>query len=186
MNIHSVTNNYISCFDTSSGVYSFYRDNIAIFEPNELSEIIFPGLFHELKTHTKISSMFENTFSAPSLYEIPSYIHPDKLTQNLRILLSKTLVFIHTWFEYQTNTESSSSILDDKYNTYVDFFDNVMKYIISNENDAETKDNARELYSDLRKYYQYFGPYHGNFRGIIHKTREILKALFLIMCIASI
>ena len=171
-------NNYISCFNTAINISCIYHTNTILFGGKELSELISPGPFHELKTKTKYPCMFTNTVSAPSVYELPPYIIPDKLIEILRKDLSSALLFIHTWI-----TENRAEyILDAQYNTYCEFFDTTLSSIISMEKDYDIRSIACDLKMSIANIKQYLGPYRGNLREHVFTTSDVLLVIMLILC----
>lgn len=178
-------NNYISSFTTNTDTYHIYHNNIISFGSHELYELIFPGIFHELKTGTKYPEMFVGTISAPSRYELPDYIIPDKLTDSLRTTLAKALIFIHTWIEENPSTQVNE-LLVDKYATYSQFFDTMFHFISYTESDADIKDICADLKQSIRKINHYLGPYHGTLKYCVGKKQQVADALILIICLSQI
>lgn len=179
--------NYISRLNTATCTYHIYHDNIILFRTYELSEIIFSGLFHELKTRTKYPEMFVDTISAPSRYELPSYIDSDKLTDEIRDTVSSTLVFIHTWIK-ENNTDLSllcTFLLENKFDTYEQFFDSAFSIIIGSEDNPTIKDIACGLRDSVKRIYQYLGPFHGTFENIVFKTQDVLICVMMIVIYAG-
>ena len=54
----SHVHNFISRYDTPLASYRFYHDNTIIFTGNDLSYILFPGFYHELRTKTIFPDFF--------------------------------------------------------------------------------------------------------------------------------
>ena len=155
------------------------------FGPNELFNLIFPGLFHELKTLSKYPEMFTGTISAPSRYQLPNYICPDKLTEQLRITLADAFVFIHTWCEEHPNTVTQT-FLDRPYTHYNEFFPTMFKVIRSQESDPSIRDIAINLEKSVKRISPYLGVYHGNLKYSVLKTKEVINAMIFILCLTSI
>jgi hypothetical protein len=177
-------NNYISRFHTNYGVYHIYHSNMILFGGRELSELIFPGLFHELKTHCKYSEMFDEAISSPSCYKLPDYISPDKLIEELRSTLANTLVFIHTWCN-ENSTPTITSLLNSKYEIYEQFFDAILSFILVNELQQPIKDLAYDLKNSVKKIYSYLGPYHTNLKQCVYNTHQIIMALITVIYLRS-
>lgn len=181
MSDHLVINNYISRHHTIYGVYHTYHSNIVLFGAHELSELIFPGLFHELKTHCKYPEMFTGTVSAPSCYQLPDYISPTKLIQQLRTDLADALLFIHTWCQEHHN-ETVKQLLETNYDTYDQFFGTILMFIINSESTESIRDIAVDIKSSLRKLAFYLGPYHGNLQHCVANTQHVFQSMiFLIL-----
>lgn len=183
MTANIATNNYISSFDTIDTTYAIYHNNIIIFGPQQLSDIVFPGLLHELKAYSQYQQAFHKVVTSPSRYNLPSYINPDKLTQSLRLILSKSLIFIHTW---SRETSSDLSFLDSDYNTYEEFFETVLTHIITIDSEITIRKEAIDLRNTLRKYYLYMGSYHGNLKSSINTVKEIMTVIFWTILVSNI
>lgn len=180
--MHSVVaNNYISCLDTCTTTCHMYHSHIIIFGAKELSELIFPGLFHSLRTRTKWPKMFEGTISAPSLYTLPSYISADKLTHELRGTLARTLIFIHSWFHEHP---LYISVLNHEYVNYEEFFSIVLSFIIKVESDDSIREIAVELKQSIKLINLYLGSYHGNLGYAVHSNEDVVNALIVIYLIS--
>ena len=170
---------YISRYASIHGMHSMYHNNVILFGATELSQVIFPGLFHELKTRSKYPEMFANTISSPSRYTLPSYISPDKLTEELRTVLSSAFIFIHTWIHEnmnETNSKMQAEIYDNEYIIYEEFFETIFPMIIANESDAIIRDTAIDLHASLQRLYPYLGSYHGNLANCVFAARDLLLA----------
>jgi hypothetical protein len=158
-----------------------YHSHIILFSAQQLSEILFPGLFHELRTQTKWPKMFENTISTPSLYTLPSYISADKLIHELRTTLASSLVFIHSWFQEHS---FYLSVLDHKYSTYEDFFNITLSLIIGMEDEDHIREIACDLKQSVKRVNSYLGTYHGNLGHVVHSNQDVINALIVIYLIS--
>lgn len=172
--------NYIAHLDTTGYTIHTYHSNTIIFSNKYLSDLLVPGLLHQLKIRSKYPEMFDAIVSAPSLYELPSYIISDTLTEELRFILAKSLVFIHTWFG--ENPQFTTNILDSPYKNYSDFFTEILSFIITSECDPHIRDIAIDIKKSIVKISHYLGSYHGNLNSIIHPTRDIM-AVIIIGCL---
>ena len=176
-----MTHNYISRLDSIRGTFHIYHSNTIIFDNRQLSELIIPGLLHELKVKSKYPEMFENVITAPSLYQLPSYIIADKLTDELRSTLARTLLFVHTW-TFENSNLHNNTLIASPYDTYEDFFNETLKFIINNEHNSRIRNIAIDLKQSIRQISPYLGVYHGNLEHIIHDTNDIIPVLS-IMCL---
>ena len=182
-----MTHNYISRLDIVGGTIHTYRSNTIIFDNRELSQLIVPGLLHELKVQSKYPEMFINIMTSPSLYELPSYIIADKLTHELRSLLATSLLFIHVWAsENHYVDDNLRNIIDFSYLSYEDFFNDILKFIINTESRSEIRNIAIDLKRSLRKIFPYLGVFHGNLKHIVHKTSDIISAVSTIICLSCV
>lgn len=180
MSNHVVISNYISRCHTSYSVYHIYHSNVILFGSHELSELIFPGLFHELKHNSKYPEMFDGAISAPSLYQLPRYISPTKLTEQLRTDLADGLLFIHTWCEEHFN-QTIKDLLEVKYDTYEEFFNTMLMFIISLEPDDSIRDLAIDIKTSIKKISIYLGPYHGNLRNSVFNKQNLVQTIILLL-----
>lgn len=176
-----VTSNYITRIQTSSAVYHVYHGNIILFGATQLGTIIIPGVFHELKIHSKYPEMFEGVESAPSNYRLPVHIVADKLTEDLRCVLANALVFIHTW-NVENPEHSLDTLLEQEYKTYQGFFEATLEHILKFETEDSIKELATELKYALRKIQRYLGPYNGSLYKSIFKTQDILAGILAWFC----
>lgn len=180
MSNYLVINNYIFRCNTSYGVYHIYHSNIILFGSNELVQLIFPGLYHELKIHCKYPEMFNGTKSAPSCYQLPNYIYPTKLVEQLRTDLADGLLFIHTWCEEHSN-ETTKELLETKYDTYEHFFETILMFIIRTELDESVREIAIDIKTSIRKISSYLGPYHGNLLHSVINTKQFIEAIIVLL-----
>lgn len=180
MSNHLVISNYISRCHTSYGVYHTYHSNVILFGSKELFQLIFPGLFHELKIHCKYPEMFNGTISAPSRYELPNYISPTKLVEQLRTDLADGMLFIHTWVEEHSN-ETTKQLLETNYDTYERFFETMLTFIIRTELDESVREIAIDIKTSIRKISSYLGPYHGNLRHSVINTKQFIEAIIVLV-----
>lgn len=155
-------------------------DYTIIFGPDDLGNILFPGVVHELKINTKQPELFKRTITSPSRYKLPTYIIPDEFINCITTDLSKTLLFIHVWF---IHNNTHIRILDNSYDTYEDFFQKVLTYIVITECDPSIKEQALLLRDRMKNYYIYMGKYHGNFLSSIYKTSELIRLIFWLFII---
>lgn len=176
------TYNYISRFDTASGSYHIYHDNIIIFRGKELSNIIFPAFFNELRTKTAFPDFFIDTQSTTSRFRLPSYINTDKLLDEIRIILPSALVFIHTWIR----ENSADKLLTTTFATYEDFFEAAFSTIISTEPNTHIRNIAINLNLSMKNIYEYLGSYHGNLSSCVYKTSDIVAAIMMLVYAAHI
>jgi hypothetical protein len=172
-----MAHNYISRLDIACGTLHTYHSNTIIFNNEYLSDLLVPGLLHQLIIRSNYPEMFKNIVSAPSRYDLPSYIISDKLTEELRSVLARSLVFIHTWFK--DHPQSNSDPLDSSYESYSDFFTEILSFIINNEHDPQIRDIAVDLKQSIRKISQYLGSYHGNLNHIVHPTSNIMSTIMI-------
>lgn len=187
MPISSSTSNYISRFITSSAVYHLYHDNIILFNGEDLFDVVFPGLFHELRIKSKYPQMFDNIASAPSRYKLPSYIDADKLIEEIITSVANSLIFIHTWIRENTLLkELTDKLLQSQYPTYEVFFEQLLSFIIGIESDNNIKDLACDFRTSIRKISQYLGPYHGHKGMNVYKTHDIVMAAVLLLYISRL
>lgn len=176
--LHSMpSNNYISHYNSVYGVFRTYHSHTILFGGHELSQILFPGVFHELKTQCKYPEMFNGTISAPSLYKLPLDICPTKLTEELRSTLADALLFIHTWYLEHPNNK----LIDLEYNNYKDFFNVELNEIINTELDGAVVQTAIDMKHNINKIEQYLGVYHGNLKYSIYNTQDLTRALIFLM-----
>jgi len=184
MSAYSTTaHNYISRFDTITGSCHIYHDNIILFSSHELSQMIFSGLLHELRTHTKHPQMFSNICSAPSKYKLPTHIDADKLIDEIRTNLASCLIFIHTWIsERLILNEGDLSmkcehLLNCRFDTYESFFDSAFSLIIGAEKEVNIKDVACSLRSSVGRIYRYLGIFNGNMAESVYKTENVITCI---------
>ncbi|CAH6419029.1 Hypothetical protein HVR_LOCUS217 [uncultured virus] len=143
--------------------------------------MIFPGLFHELKTQSKYPEMFYDIKSSPSRYELPSYINADKLIEEIRSSVASALVFIHTWILENSHLDACKNLLEKQYLDYASFFEEILSFIISVEVNSNVRDLAYDLRSSIKKISQHLGSYHGSMKEIVFRTYDILTIISVIM-----
>lgn len=165
--------NYISRLDTVGGSYHVYHLNTIIFSNCELPKLVVPGLLHELKVRSHCSEMFKNIVTVPSLYELPSYIIADKLIEEIRSIVARCLLFVHTWVN--EHPELNNAMLDSEYETYGDFFFETLEFIINNERNSQIRNIAVDLKQCVIKISPYLGLYDGNLGHLVHRTQDILS-----------
>ena len=174
--------NYISSFDTPTCSYHIYHDNIILLSGKELSDIIFPGLFHELRTRSTLKDFFSETQSSSSRYKLPSDIDPDTLLNHIRNVISSSFLFIHTWME----ENSCEDLLKKTFDNYEEFFETAFSIINEIEKNSDIRDIAVGLHSSIKYLYKYFGPYYGNLEGSIYKTSNIKMVMLIYIYMAYI
>lgn len=177
------THHYISCFDTSSGTYHMYHNNVILFSGKELSDLIFPGLFHELKSKTKFHTLFVDKESSPSRYKLPSFIDCDKLLSKFRDIIPRSLVFIHTWM--REHTQFSDDFLELFFDTYQSFFEHAFSKIISSETNTNVRDIAVDLSLSMKQIYPYLGSYQGSLANCVYRTNDIIAIMLMLTCFLS-
>jgi hypothetical protein len=124
--------------------------------------------------------MFNGVISTPSRYQLPSFISADKLIEELRGTLAKTLIFIHTWADENQSNEFKD-ILNAKYDTYIDFFTHVLSFIMLKETNLQITEIAHDLQHSLKPLYQYLGSYHGNLRYTVYNIQDFISVLLIII-----
>ena len=173
-----VKNKIIMCISRyESLLYSvyFYKEEAFYLDDNILSDIIFPGLLHELKLHLSEYGILTSVMTSPSKYVLPSFINPLKLYEQIRSIIGSSLVFIHTWIKENKKYE----ILDESYDNYYNFFDKVLLYIIVNENNPSVIKLVVSLKDDIKMISSYLGVYNGHFSNNFIKTNTLLQTLLI-------
>jgi len=165
---------YISRYETSSYACYTYHSNIFYVDIDILSQILFPGLLHELHINSSNKNIYQNIQTSPSKYKLPSYINADRLIENLRTIIGSTLIFVVTWL-----TENSPVLLNLVYNDYETFFISILSYIITNEKNQSVINLAFSLKQDIINISCYLGSYHSYFPNNIIKTQTVIQTLLL-------
>jgi len=109
------------------------------------------------------------------------YYEPDILSlfEHDRGIITDALILIHTW-----NEEHPNIITWKNYESYHEFFNDILHIIISN--DQEIKSIARDLLESIHEMQSYLKPYTENFSDRVCKTRFALQLLAFALSYAQL
>ena len=170
---------YIREFDIASCSCRVHGKNVIIFTGEELSHIIFPGLFHELSTIGSSPDFFAGTKSSVSRYQLPSHISAPALLDEIRSALSNALLFIHSWMS-ENSPRRYKELLGAEFATYQEFFSDAFSMISDEELSVNVRDMTDSIRSSVEKISCYLGPYHGSLSNCVHKNKDI-SSVFIIL-----
>lgn len=185
MSASPYTHNYISHIATSTSISLFYHNRIIMFGPQEFSQCVFPGLLHELKTHSRNSDFFHGVISSPSRYQLPPFIDPDTLIENIRHTLASAFLFIHTWI-LENSSVDTSSILQGTFTSYEMFFDHAFTLITKFEYDKNIQTLSNGLQRSLKQIYSYLGAFQNNFKDHVHFVQDVVTVIVMLIYVAYI
>lgn len=153
------TQNYISRLTTPTGVCHIYRNNLMGIS-NEDFEIILDRKMYEYNTDTLTQIRLGGIFE----YD--------------RKIIADALIFIHVWFEEHPN--NSGNILSLDYNTYWNFFSDILTFIIEKEVDLEVVEMGQSLLESIREMQLHLNQYQGNFQDRLMKMELFVQAMLFL------